>query len=88
MAKRLGVATTTVTRSLKEDSFSKDLGERVRAMLANSADFESPKTPPKEVDDGIELSVKDMQILQKVASLLPLAEAIIKNLVERAGVKE
>ncbi|MBV5270268.1 MAG: hypothetical protein JZU55_10705 [Afipia sp.] len=88
MARHLGVATTTLTRSLKENSFSEDLGERVRAMLADPAAFELRKTLPEAVGDERALSVKDVQVLQKFAGLLPLAEAIIKNLVERTGAKE
>ncbi len=57
-------------------------------MLADPAAFELRKTLPEAVGDERALSVKDVQVLQKFAGLLPLAEAIIKNLVERTGAKE
>jgi hypothetical protein len=84
MANGLGVATSTLTRSLKEQSFSKDLGERAREMLEDPAAFEARrKVPPVAELESKKLTGEDLQILHKIINLMPKVEVILRNLVKR-----
>jgi transcriptional regulator with XRE-family HTH domain len=84
MAGGLGVATSTLTRSLKQNSFSKDLGERVREMLEDPAAFEARhKVPSFAKIESKKLTGEDLQILHKIVNLMPKVEVILRNLVKR-----
>jgi hypothetical protein len=84
MADDLGVATSTLTRSLKENSFSHDLGERVREMLEDPTAFEAKREALAEAKPGTRnLNAVDLQILHKIVNLMPKVEVILRNLVKR-----
>lgn len=84
MASGLGVATSTLTRSLKEHSFSKDLGERAREMLEDPTAFEARRNVSSVAElESKKLTGKDLQILHKIVNLMPKVEVILRNLVKR-----
>jgi transcriptional regulator with XRE-family HTH domain len=82
VADRLGVAVSTVTRSLKTNSFSADMQQRVLALLK-----EDDGTDGKIVErdrflaDGI--SQKDLRFLQKFVKLIPKAEVVLRSALRR-----
>jgi transcriptional regulator with XRE-family HTH domain len=84
MASGLGVATSTLTRSLKENSFSNELGGRVREMLDDPTAFEARRKVPAAAGIGSkELTGEELHILHKIVNLMPKVEVILRNLVRR-----
>ncbi|WP_407654458.1 helix-turn-helix domain-containing protein [Bradyrhizobium prioriisuperbiae] len=81
VAEQLGVATSTLTRSLETDSFSADLRGRICGLL--DAEGGSVGLAGLSVDG---ISAKDLRLLHKFVNLIPRAERILKEaLVRRAG---
>jgi transcriptional regulator with XRE-family HTH domain len=86
MAKSLGVATSTLTRSLNKNSFSQDLGVRAREMLDDPTAFAERQKVSAETALAIKkLSAEDLHILHKIVNLMPKAEVILRNLVKRSA---
>jgi len=84
MAESLGVATSTLTRSLNKNSFSQDLGQRVREMLDDPTAFGArQKVAAEAVPRAKKISAEDLQILHKIVNLMPKAEVILRKLVKR-----
>lgn len=84
MAQSLGVAASTLTRSLNSGSFSSDLGNIARETLKDPNAFSVKRKVAVDIESAPhKLSAKDVQILHKLIRILPTAEVILKDLVRR-----
>jgi transcriptional regulator with XRE-family HTH domain len=84
MAENLGVATSTLTRSLDTNSFSADFGEQVRAILDDPDAYAAMRAGAAgALRHDQTLNAQDLQILRKIVNLMPKVEGILKNLVKR-----
>lgn len=84
MARSLGVAASTLTRSLNSGSFSPDLGNVAREMLRDPSAFGAKReaAADPELADR-KLNPRELQILHKLINILPTAEVILRDLVRR-----
>jgi transcriptional regulator with XRE-family HTH domain len=86
LAERLGVAPSTLSRSLKEESFSGNLARMIELALKNSEIFASNWSSPEAIREiPAKIGKKELQILHKFVNLLPTAEEIIKSLVQTSS---
>ncbi|MBR0736960.1 hypothetical protein JQ581_08465 [Bradyrhizobium liaoningense] len=80
-AGRLGVAPSTLTRSLKEESFSFDVRERLKRMMEREAAAVSGAAAVAKPAVG-RLSINDLRLLHEFVNLIPKAEAILKSVLD------
>ena len=82
VAERLGVAVSTVTRSMETHSFSSDLRERALMLLKEDEDTASDAAGiGQPFVDGI--SANDLRFLRKFVKLIPKAEEVLKSALRR-----
>ena len=82
VADRLGVAVSTITRSLKTNSFSADMQQRILALLKEDDGAEGKIIERNMfLVDG--MSQKDLRFLHKFVKLIPKVEVVLKSALRR-----
>jgi transcriptional regulator with XRE-family HTH domain len=80
-AGRLGIAPSTLTRSLKTNSFSFDMRGRLKRLVEGKPVAPSwAASAARPTVDG--LSIKDLHLLHEFVNLIPKAEAILKSVLD------
>ncbi|MCK1598830.1 hypothetical protein [Bradyrhizobium sp. 164] len=80
-AGRLDIAPSTLTRSLKSDSFSFDLQRRLKRLIEGGSGAPSwAASAARPAFDA--LSIKDLHLLHEFVNLIPKAEAILKSVLD------
>ncbi|MEY9881208.1 hypothetical protein [Bradyrhizobium sp. USDA 329] len=88
VAERLGISPSTLTRTLKTNSFSADLKEKVLILLLDEGGAAGQAVEPDRfLTEGV--SAKDLRFLQKfVNHILPKVEEVLKSALSRPPVGE
>lgn len=82
VADRIGVAVSTLTRSLKTNSFSADMRRRLLALLeGDDGAGGTPLGRHRFLDH--EISQRDLRFLHKFVKLIPKAEVVLRCALRR-----
>jgi hypothetical protein len=80
-AGRLGIAPSTLTRSLKTGSFSFDMQRRLKRLIEGKPG--APSGAASATRPAVDaLSIKDLHLLHEFVNLIPKAEAILKSVLD------